>query len=255
MPSPFPGMNPYLEQDDVWHDFHQRFATAMAETLGGLIAPRYFVKIDEHAYIHEMPADHRRPARRPDAFVAPSGAAGAVTDAVGLAEAPVEILLPGIDVERQPFLEVRDRYSRQVITVIELLSPSNKEPGPDREQYLTKRGEFLASTVNLVEIDLLRGGGRLPPIDLPGADYCVFISRAEQRPRAGAWPVRLQDKLPVIPVPLRGREAEPRLELQSILDRVYDLAYYATYIYSGAPRPPLSPDDAAWARQFVPTSS
>lgn len=157
MPSPFPGMNPYLEQDDVWHDFHQRFATVVAEMIGAQVAARYIVKLDEHAYIHELAAEQR------------------------------QVGLPGIDVERQPFVEIRDRAGRKVIAVIELLSPSNKEAGPDREQYLVKRGQLLNSSAHLVEIDLLRRGGRLPPVVLPGTDYCIFVSRADWRPRAGAW--------------------------------------------------------------------
>ncbi len=254
MPSPFPGMNPYLEQDDVWHDFHQRYITALAEAVGREVAPHYFVKIDEHAYIHELPENERRGPRRPDILVASAGRPAGPSPGVGLVEAPVEVVLPGIDVERQPFLEVRDRQSRQVVTVIELLSPSNKDPGPDREQYLTKRGEFLAGAANFVEIDLLRLNGRLPHVDLPGADYCVFVSRSEQRPRAGAWPIFLRDRLPEIPIPLRSGELEPRLELQPVLDRVYDSAYYVGYIYSGTPRPPLSDSDAAWAQQFIPSA-
>lgn len=252
MPSPFPGMNPYLEQADVWHDFHQRFITAVAEALGALVAPRYIVKIGEHAYIHELDADLRRPVGRPDAFVTPSGVPGTAPESVGLLDAPVEVMLPSIDIERQPFLEVRDRHGREVITVIEVLSPSNKESGPDREQYLAKRGEFLAGTSNLVEIDLLRRWGRLPPVHLPGADYCVFVSRSEQRPRAGAWPIGLRQRLPEIPIPLRASEAEPRIDLQAILHRVYDAAYYSTWIYSAGPEPPLAPDDVAWAQQFIP---
>src|SRR5262245_17621717 len=145
MPSPFPGMNPYLEQEDVWHDFHQRFATAVAEALGPQVFPSYIVKIDEHIFIHEPPAEQRQLLGRPDTFLAPSGREGSTPAGAGVLEAPVRFVLPAVDEERQPFVEIRDRQSRQVITVIELLSPSNKDPGPDRVQYLGKRGEILRS--------------------------------------------------------------------------------------------------------------
>ena len=256
MPSPFPGMNPYLEQDDAWHDFHQSFIPAVREVLSVLVAPRYIVKIDDHAYIHELSAEERRPLGRPDVFITPTGAGGGLAvPGAAVLDAPVPLVLPAIDVERQAYLEVRDRQSRQIVTVIELLSPSNKDPGPDRDQYLGKRNAVLASGTSLVEIDLLRRAGRLPPVDLPGSDYCVFVCRTWQRPRAGAWPICLRDRLPVIPIPLRAGEPEPRIDLQALLDRVYDAAGYQHYIYTGTPRPPLSAEDAAWARQYVPATA
>src|SRR6202011_1559181 len=110
--------------------------------------------------------------------------------------------LPLQDIERVPFLEVRDRQGRELVAVIELLSPSNKRPGEDREQYLAKRRELLRSPAHLVEIDLLRGGPPMPLEDRPVCDYSVLVSRAERRPVAAFWPLRLRDRLPVIPIPL-----------------------------------------------------
>ncbi|HUG93314.1 MAG TPA: DUF4058 family protein, partial [Planctomycetaceae bacterium] len=102
------------------------------------------------------------------------------------------------------------------------------------------------------EIDLLRGGERLPLDDLADCDYCVAVSRAEDRPRVGIWPIRLRDPLPVIPVPLRAPDADAWLDLTQILDGVYDEARYERYIYSGKPQPRLHPDDEAWARSCLP---
>ncbi|MGH7224123.1 MAG: DUF4058 family protein, partial [Gemmataceae bacterium] len=158
-----------------------------------------------------------------------------------------------IDVERLSFVEIRDRRDRQLVTVLELLSPSNKRQGPDREQYLAKRRQFLAGNVHLVEIDLLRGGPRMPVEDLPDCDYCIMVSRVEKRPDVGIWPVRLRERLPVIPIPLRAPDADARLDLQEALHHLYDAAGYEDYIYTGASQPPLHPDDAAWARQFLPS--
>src|SRR5205807_8592511 len=106
--------------------------------------------------------------------------------------------------ERLAFVEIRDRVDRRLITVIELLSPTHRYAGPDREQYLAKRGQLLASGTHFVEIDLLRGGPRLPLKDLPECEYYVRVSRAEERPQAGLWPLRLRKRLPVIPIPLRS---------------------------------------------------
>lgn len=204
MPSPFPGVNPYLEQETVWHDFHERFCPAAAEFLTVQIRPHFIAKIDEHVYIHE----------------------------------------------RLSFLEIRDRQTMRIVTVIELLSPSNKQPGPDREQYVAKRSELLRSSVHFVELDLLRGGPRMPMEDLPECDYYALVGRVDERPRAGVWPFQLHDPLPVIPVPLVAPHPDARLDLKQVLDRIYDAAGYEDYIYDREPRPPLVREDANWARQW-----
>lgn len=91
----------------------------------------------------------------------------------------------------------------------------------------------------------------MPLRNRPTCDYGVLVSRAEQRPRAGFWPVLLRDRLLVIPVPLREPDPDAQLDLQEMLHRLYDAAGYEDYIYDGLPEPPLNPDDDAWARQLV----
>src|SRR5205807_1111324 len=98
-----------------------------------------------------------------------------------------------LDQERESFLTVCDRVSRQVIAVVELLSPSNKLPGENRRRYLAKRADLLSSPAHLVEIDLLRGGKPMPADDRPECVYSVLVSRAGERPRAGFWPIALRD--------------------------------------------------------------
>ncbi len=251
MPSPFPGMNPYLEQDDAWHDFHERFLPLVADLLVAQVRPNYIVKIDEHVFVHELPPEPRRFLGRADLSIGRSPTPGEVLTEVGLLEAPAHVRLPALDVERLAFVEIRDRRSRELVTVVELLSPSNKRPGPDREQYLAKREQILGSSAHFVEIDLLRGGRPMPLADHPDCDYSVLVSRVEDRPDAGFWPIRLRDRLPVIPVPLRAHDANAQLDLQAILHRQYDAAGYEDYIYEGAPDPPLSPEDAAWAQTLL----
>jgi hypothetical protein len=251
-------MNPYLEQDDVWHDFHERFLPHLAEVIGSQLAPHYIVKIDEHVYIHEPPAERRTLLGRGDVFVAsrqPAPAAGTAA-ATALAGAPAQVVLPSVDVEGVSYLEIRDRRERRLVTVIELLSPANKYSGPDREQYLGKRGGLLASSVHLVEIDLLRGGPRTPFAGpLPECEYYAMVSRMEKRPTADFWPIRLRDPLPVIPIPLRAPDPDARLDLQAALHHVYDTARYGNYVYEGTPQPALGAADEAWARSLLPAPS
>jgi len=256
VPSPFPGMNPYLEQEAAFHDFHQTFIPIAREFLTAQVSPKgYFVKLDEYVFIHEHAADERRMLGRPDLALGPTaGARTQVTAPGASAAAPAYAFLPShaIDQEHHSYLTIRDRTGSDVVTVIELLSPSNKNFGGDRNDYLQKRRDFFAAGVHVVEIDLLRGGPRLPLIDVPSCDYLVSISRAEERPRVGLWPIGLRERLPPIPIPLRPRDPDAVLDLQQVLDRAYDGAGYATYIYDGTPQPPLREDDIVWSRQFVP---
>jgi hypothetical protein len=244
-------MNPYLEQDDAWHDFHEKLLPAMAERLVPQVRPNYIVKLDEHVYIYELLPEPRRLIGRADVAVGHSPGHEPGRSA-GVLEAPTQVRLPSHDVERVSFLEVRDRHNRELIAVVELLSPSNKRSGPDRDQYLAKRAGLLNSRAHLVELDLLRGGRQMPLEERPACAYSVLVSRSEDRPYAGFWALALADRLPVIPIPLRQPDGDVPLDLQAVLDRVYDASGYEDYIYQGSPEPALSAEEAEWAGQFVP---
>ncbi|MGP0063657.1 MAG: DUF4058 family protein [Isosphaeraceae bacterium] len=251
MPSPFPGMNPYFEQRDHWLDFHTEFLSALRRLLAPQVGPKYIVQLEEHLYIHDLPPQPRHRLGSADLSLVEAGGELA-QPAIGLLEAPAEVWLPEQDVEKVPFLEVRDRQGRELVTAIELLSPSNKRAGDDREPYLAKRRELLRSPAHLVEIDLLRGWSPMPQEGRPECDYSVMVSRAEKRRAADFWPVRLRERLPIIPIPLRSPDTAPRVDLQEVLHRAYDGPGYEHFIYNGEPEPSLSAADAAWARQFVP---
>jgi len=245
-------MNPYFEQAAHWQDFHAEFLSTLRRHLAPRITPGYFVQLEEHVYIHDLPPEPRRLAGRADLSVARSGPSTAGVPAAAVLEAPAEVLLPAQDVERAPFLEVRDRRGRELVAVIELLSPSNKRPGEDREQYLAKRRELLRGAAHLVEIDFLRGWPPMPAEGRPDGDYSVLVSRAGRRPAAEFWPIGLRQRLPVVPIPLRSPDDDARVDLQEVLHRAYDGPGYEHFIYDGPPEPPLPPADAEWARQYLP---
>lgn len=257
MPSPFPGMNPYLEQDDAWHGFHERFCTRLADELVGRTGPHYLVKLDENVYLHELPSEERRLMGRPDVMVLEPGDRAHATSATvspAASGAPAYAKLPAVDLERLSYVEIRDVRSRRLITAIELLSPTNKRAGSDRDQYLAKRANLIRQGVNLVEIDLLRGGPRMPMEPAPPCDYLVMVARPSEWPRAGVWPIRLQDPLPEIPVPLGAPDPDARVPLQPLVHAIYDAAGYDRFIYESEPDPPLRPEDEAWARKLVPSN-
>lgn len=265
MPSPFPGMNPYLEHPRFWQGFRGRFISAAASAIEAELGPQYFVEIEHTVYVRELPEAPAMFAGRPDVYVGRQPARetdehSAVRPAPGPAavaiESPSRVRLPSVDLVREPFIEIRDAAGEEVVAVLELLSPSNKKPGPDRAQHLAKRAAVLYSPAHLVEIDLLRGhGARMPIGGLPQCDYYVMVSRAADRPDAGVWPLGIRQRLPVIPVPLKDGDDPARIDLQALLHEVYDAAGYQKRVYAVEPEPPLSPVDVGWARAILAGAS
>ena len=252
MPSPFPGMDPYLEDANLWPDFHLTFLIMLRAALNKVLPAPYVARADRHVWVDDSESELHL-LGRPDIYIAdPLDAQRGLETATALA-APVIASLPYPARKGQPFLKVIDPRQNRVVTAIELLSPSNKKSGKDRDAYLNKRADYLASQVNLVEMDLLRSGER-PPVDepLPPADYYLIVCRAIDFPRAGAWPLTVRDLLPPIPVPLGPADKPVMLPLQPSLDRAYDEARYAEEIdYDQPPEPPLTPTDAAWASELL----
>jgi hypothetical protein len=258
MPSPFLGMDPFLEDPGLWPNVHHGLISEIQAVLNRSVRPKYFARVEERVYI----SDDDDPGRKvivPDVQIAnqpdqsynnlPAGQAGTLTVTEPL------IVYKLLDDEiHEPRVEVVDRASQQVVAVIEVVSPTNKVSGSaGRESYLAKRREVLHSPSHWLEIDLLRAGR---PIFnralLPPCEYVIHLSRAEDRRRHRAWPVRLQGALPVIAVPLRGEDPDVPLDLKAVLESAYDRgAYDAGIDYRRDPDPTLPPELAAWADQLL----
>jgi hypothetical protein len=248
MPSPFPGMNPYLEHPSVWLGFHAQFVPAVSHALNARLGGAYIALVEEQVYIHEVDENVVRLAGRADVGLArhPEREPGTPA-ASAVLDAPLRVIVPAATAEALARVEVRTRAGKELVTVIEVLSPTNKRGGWHREQYATKRALILNSEAHFVEIDLLRGWERMPVEGAVDSDYRVLVSRAEDRPSAGLWAVSLRERLPQIPVPLRGADPPVKIDLQALVHQVYDAATYRKVIYDDEPRPPLSSADAAWA--------
>jgi len=161
MPSPFPGMDPYLERRNVWPDVHSALIVATRDALAPQVAPAYYVAIEERTYI--MALDGAEFIGRPDVAIVtaptearPVGEAGTATAVTSMAQT---VVLPLYEEVRERYLEIRAAQTHAVVTVIEVLSPSHKASGEGREAYEEKRRQVLSTLTNLVEIDLLRGDG------------------------------------------------------------------------------------------------
>lgn len=254
MPSPFPGMDPYLEEPSLWPDFHLTLTVVLRAELNRRLPDRYVAMADRYIWIHEPAAEERTLLGRPDVLIAEQHPAHSSAGGATVAVAPATSVLPMGRESGNPFLKIIEASSRRVITVVELLSPSNKAAGLDREAYLIKRNEYLATQVNLVEMDLLRGGARLPmgqPAP-PSADYYYLVCREWETPMARIWPFSVRDALPSLPVPLSSEEPELQIPLRPCLDRVYDEARYDRELrYDQPPPAPLREPDANWARELL----
>lgn len=255
MPSPFPGMNPYLEHPRVWPEFHKWLVTLIAETLNPLLRPKYRVAIEERVY--QSWAEDSLLVGIPDNAVMQSSkgkfpdASPDNSSAVALATPPpqpVKVTLPAPETTREWYLEVRTVGTDEVVTAIELLSPSNKRPGAGRVSYEAKRQLILGSLTHLIEIDLLRQGPPMP-IARNGilSHYRLLVSRSESRPQADLYAFNLPDAIPTIPLPLKAGDAEPFLDLQALLQVAYDRGSYDLILdYDRNPVPALAPNDLTW---------
>lgn len=248
-------MDPYLENQE-WDDFHSRFNNAIADALMPQARPRYYVRVERRVYVEHVGEDSGG-FRQSDVAIVDRGIdAGHFRQSVsgGVALAPVECLIPVPETRHETYLVIRERETHEVVTVLETLSPSNKRAGGDgRREYLEKREAVHASQAHLVELDLLRGGARLPTVDpLPTGDYYAIVSRRELRPRAQVYCWPLSHPLPEIPVPLLKGDADVSLDLQQVFNSVYDRAGYDLSLNYHAPlAPPARPEDGAWMQELL----
>jgi hypothetical protein len=256
MPSPFPGIDPFLEAQGYWEEFHWKYIKYVQEALVEQVPEDYEVRIEERLSLVYEPdlSPHRK--IMPDVAVLQSPGAsrpGAAPSGTVTLE-PVLLALPRYQLEEvsEPRIEIRRFPDRELVTAIELLSPSNKQPPGDR-LYDKKRLELIHQQVHLVELDLLIGGKRLPMEDeLPKGHYYAFVSRAERRFLSDTYSWTIRDPLPPIPIPLKTPDPDIWLDLAAVFTRVYQGARYERSVDYTAPLDlPLSKEDRAWAEALA----
>lgn len=262
MPTPFPGMDPYLEHPVLWPDVHNVLLAELRNTLAPQLRPRYYVALEERTYLVE-PAELIF-VSRPDVTVVSTLTTPSASSRIGLGEPsltrtatlePVIVELPIPEPVRETYLEVRLTQTHAVITVLECLFPTNKRPGAGRQQYERKRMQVLTTSTHLVEIDLLRGGEPMAMYTREpymASHYRILTSRAEHRPRAALLPFNVRDPIPGFRLPLQPDDDAPPVDLNHLLHRLYDHAGYDLRIDYRAPAaPPLSGEDAVWVEALL----
>jgi hypothetical protein len=257
MASPFPGMDPWLE--DYWRDVHARLVIYAADHLQGRLPGDLRARVEERVVVEPM--DDRPRNVYPDVRVVERGHGPALAVAVesGVAVAEPLVLRVASEPMTETFIEIIDvATGKRVVTVLEVLSLANKLPGDSRNQYRQKRKELMAGGVSLVEIDLLRAGAwsmslaqdAVPP-DYR-TTYRVFVRRGWRPDTVEIYRVPLRQRLPVIRVPLRETDADVSLDLQTLIDQCYRNGGYDDDLdYARQPNRPLAPDDARWADELL----
>jgi hypothetical protein len=261
MKSPFPGMDPYIEQCGLWGDFHQRLITMIADALAEAAPQRYLVRAQERSYLVLVESEGKvsHPFLPDVSVTTPEGRKKTTRKkgATAVAEAeeaePVTMRAFIEEEHREAFVEIyEDAPDQRLVTCIEVLSPSNKRPGTEGwNLYLRKRQSLLLGDTSLVEIDLLRDGQRLPMLDpWPNTPYTLLVARAKKFQLCKVWPAHFRRPLPRIPVPLAKPDPDLSLDLQPLLDAIYQRSRYERSIdYTRPLNPPLAPEDNAWLQQ------
>jgi Protein of unknown function (DUF4058) len=258
MPSPFPGMDPWLERPALFPPFHSAFITYMEAALNAALPAGYVASGESRVYVD--PKLQRIPdvgVFGPDAPA--SGGAVATLELKGLIAAAVESVSDPVE---EHYLEILSGDDERLVTVIEVVSPSNKTNSEGRTSYKQKQGECRASGVNLVEIDLVRGGPHVTAVPeprlravAPTCDYhvCVTVAGAPRLYFVAGF--ALADPLPAISVPLESGVTPVPLDLQAVFNQTFDAGAYAKRVRYSRKEPdvPLTPEQRAWAEGILRT--
>lgn len=252
-------MNPYLESADYWRDLHSRLINAISDLLQPQLRPRYNARIEERITV--MPLERQispdvsivRNTLREAAVMYEVEQRPSTQKDKTIAE---PLLVEADDLPpRETYIEIISVDTREVITAIEVLSPTNKAKGDGLEAYTRKRRNVLSSQANLVEIDLLREGVRLIPqpieCNVSRCRYMIGVNRATNRLQYELYPVALNEALPKFNIPLREPDPDVPLDLQAAFDRCYESGAYDDLVdYNQPPSAVMTELERGWFVQL-----
>ncbi len=248
MPNPFPGMNPYLENVELWKGVHSGLITRCADALNLVLPPDYFA--DGEARIVLEPTNKEYV---PDVVVEQLPDFGGQKRASAVATLEADEPITVFD-DVETYIEIRHLSApEEVVTAIEFLSPTNKLSGRGRDEYLEKQRQWLRLPVNFLEIDLLREGpttvaGAISTVGWPrNTQYVTSLHRAGEGGHSKIWPSTVRERLPRVPVPLRPKDGHVTLDVGALVNTQYELArFHRRLDYRREPVPPFESEDAAW---------
>ena len=259
MPSPFPGMDPYLEDPTLWPDVHHELISEIRARLNLQLRPKYVAAIEMRVYISDDDDAGRR-VMVPDVRIERTkkkqlAGHGNHSSLATTIEAPVTIKLLNDEIE-EAYIEIREPLGGRLVAIIEVLSPTNKVPGfrPGRASFMAKRRDVMKSPVHSVEIDLLRSGkpASLNKELLAKCDYRIIVSRGSGHADAGCWCLSVREPLPTVGIPLKSNDPDVPLDLGAVLQSAYDRGAWDLHLdYSKPPSVPLPSGDVRWANKLL----
>jgi Protein of unknown function (DUF4058) len=263
MPSPFPGMDPFLEDAEFFPDLHDSLIVHLKESIQAKLPAKYYAITGNRIWL-----DVARPPVGPDVRIHEKNNGEESTSGGGTSVLtkplanPVLITIPK-DEFRETFVDIYavQEHGRRLVTSIEVLSPTNKAPRErGHKLFRRKQRELLRNKVHLVEIDLLRAGKHSTTAPLryvrakTGAfDYHVCVHRSDRAEDFFIYPVQLADPLPSIAIPLDSGDADVEISLQGLFAAIYDSARYAKMLNYHRPIPPpaLIPEKVEWIMKLL----
>ncbi len=250
MRSPFPGVDPYLEQH--WGDIHTSLMVYVRDQITEQLPSDLQARVEESVCVDEDESSRWiypdfKVIEHPD----PRSSSAVAVAEITVAE-PMIIPVPS-ELPTQRHIEIVDRNSgNRVVTAIELLNPANKEEGLGRQAYRRKQLDYITAGVNLVEIDLIRAGAfvvAVPQDAIPSnkrTPYVVCVRRVQRPDEAEVIAIAIDKPVPNFRIPLRPTDGDIVLRLQPLLGDCYRRGRYASIDYSHPPRPPLDEQTATW---------
>ncbi|MEM9213688.1 MAG: DUF4058 family protein [Cyanobacteria bacterium P01_F01_bin.150] len=253
----FPGMNPYLERPDIWPEIHYGLISGLMRSLNPLLVPKYRAAVDKRTYMDSVlvgipDTTVIQSPKSIDSQQLTGRSAANLQAATTILSKPEIVSVPIQEEVTERFLEIRETATGKVVTVIEVLSPKNKQGGEGRLKYLKKRQMIFSSQTHFVEIDLLRMGQPMPIQGGRKSSYQILVSRVDQRPSAERYPFDMQHPIPVFTLPLMVMDTEPVIQLNKLIDQAYQEAALDLVIdYSQPPAPPLGKKDRVWLESLL----
>src|SRR5437588_11069008 len=221
MPSPFPGMDPYLEDEKLWPGFQHHLVNCLYQILLPGLVDRYRARVGQRHYATEQ----------------------ALFTSIVREE------------HHEEFIEIRQRTDNRLVTLVDVVSPANKLTAEGRKAYLDKRREGRAAGTNLVEIDLVLQGQPMLEYSrdgLPDWDYAVTVTRSTQPERHEIYTATLQERLPRFRMPLAADDRDTVLDLHTAFTRCYDQGGFQSKInYQRDPSTALNPEDRQWLHEVL----
>ena len=268
MPSPFPGMDPFLEQR--WGDFHARLATYLSDAINPGLPRSLVARVEDRILVEadggEEPSYSTQ--YKPDAYVSETYDADGDDEGGGTATLAGPVTRPYVfpkragDPPTQRSVLITEAGGGRVVSAIEILSPTNKRRGAGLDDYRRKQRDYDEAGVNLLELDLLLGGARAThaaragiPANLRAAHHASLTNHA-RRGRLEYYPMPIRQPLPRIALPLRTPQEAVALDLQGVFETTYARGYYDRSIRyaddADEVLATLPEQEHAWLRELLP---